>query len=296
MSFDPSVLCVVFLGGLARALIFFLVASGLTLVFGVLNVINFAHGSFYMLGAFFCYAITRQYADSSYVFWLALFFAPIITAFIGGVVEFFILRRVYKREHIVQLLTTFALILVFQDIVKMSWGGYAEQGTPKPEFLAGHVSILGYGFPAYYIFVILLAIAIGLSLWAILHKTKLGWITRAAASDVEMASTLGINVPILFTFVFMLGAWLAGIGGSIYAPMGHVCLGIDLDMVIMCFIIIIVGGVGSIWGCAIAALIVGLVDAFGALVLPQFTLIFIYVIMAIVLITRPEGLLTKVNR
>jgi branched-subunit amino acid ABC-type transport system permease component len=215
--------------------------------------------------------------------------SPVILAIVGGIIEYLLLRRIYLQEHVLQLLLTFGLIYIIGDIVKIFWGTEVKS-VSRPKMLAGALEIPGGFLPLYNLFLILLAITVILVLWIILSKTKWGWLIRAAASDPETANALGVNVPMLFTLVFMLGSFLAGLAGAAAAPISAAALGMDVEVVILCFIVVIIGGAGSLLGAVVAAILIGLVDSFGILILPEFTLAFIYILMAVVMIIRPSGL------
>lgn len=278
------------ISAITQAAVLAIIASGLTLVFGSVKIINFAHGSLYMLGAYLCYTFVTLFAAAGGgSFWLALILTPIALALVGGIIEVLLLRRIYLEEHALQLLLTFGLVYVFSDLVKIFWGTDVKS-VSRPEFLAGVIQVSGAYLPVYNLFLILLAVVVFLALWIVLYKTKVGWLIRASSADPETANALGVNVPLLFTLVFMLGAFLAGLGGAAAAPISAAALGMDVEIVILCFIVVIIGGPGSLLGTIFAAILIGLVDSFGILILPEFTLAFTYVLMAVVMIIRPSGL------
>jgi branched-subunit amino acid ABC-type transport system permease component len=286
-----SLILAQFLSGLTRAMVLFLVASGLSLIFGVMSVLNFAHGSYYMFGAFICYEMMKL-MGGSLGFWTSLIIASLILAGIGVVIEVVLMRRTYSMGHIPQLLLTYALVLIAGDIVRMGWGGRFYSIT-RPGWLSGSMKVLGVEFPAYNVFVILLGFAVFVGLWQLIYKTKLGMIIRAAVFDRDLVSALGIPIPKLFTIVFALGISLAGVAGGAYAPLSTISVGMDISLLIESFAVIIVGGVGRLSGTLLGALIVGEVYSFGILVFPELALGFIFLIMVIVLIIRPFGLLGK---
>jgi branched-subunit amino acid ABC-type transport system permease component len=286
---DASVLLNQFLSGLTRAGLLFMLASGLTLIFGVARVINFAHGSLYMVAVYLTYSFLRLFGPGEVGFWLALVAVALSLALIGGVIETVLIRRVYLREHLQQLLLTFALIYIIGDVVKFVWG-ITPKSVSRPPFLQASIVVPGGSFPVYNLFVIGLAAAVGIGLWLMLARTKLGWLIRAVAQDMEITDALGVNVPRVLTLVFALGALLVGLGGAAAAPLTAAALGMDVEIVILCFIVVIIGGAGSLLGAAVAALLVGLLEAFGILVLPQFAVVLIYALMALVMIVRPWGL------
>jgi branched-subunit amino acid ABC-type transport system permease component len=293
MSFD--VLFNQFMSGIARAALLFLVASGLSLTFGVLRVLNFAHGSLYMLGAFLTYSIWKFLLMPSLGFYIATLLASLIMAGIGLLIEFFLLRRIYSRGWPEQLLATYALILLITDIVKWGWGG-EFLSIPRPEPFTGAVSLFGFPFPSYNFFIILLGLALVIFLWWLVYKTRLGDIIRAAAIDREMVSALGIPIPWLFTWIFVLGAFIAGMSGAVAAPFGAIRLGMDVEIIIECFAVVVIGGMGSLPGTLLGALIIGEVYSFGIMFKPELALAFIFIVMAIVLIIRPWGIFGRPER
>jgi branched-subunit amino acid ABC-type transport system permease component len=278
------------LSAITQAAVLSVIASGLTLVFGSIKVINFAHGSLYMLGAYLCYTLVSLFAATGGTsFWLALILVPIALALVGGIIEVLLLRRIYLEEHALQLLLTFGLVYVLGDVVKIFWGTDVKS-VSRPDFLAGVIQFSGAYLPLYNLLLILLAVVVFLGLWIVLYKTKVGWLIRASSADPETANALGVNVPLLFTLVFMLGAFLDGLGGAAAAPISAAALGMDVEIIILCFIVVIIGGPGSLLGAIVAALLIGVVDSFGILILPEFTMAFTYVLMAVVMILRPSGL------
>ena len=293
MSFD--VLFNQFMSGIARAALLFLVASGLSLTFGVLRVLNFAHGSLYMLGAFLTYSIWKILLMPSLGFYIATILASLIMAGIGLLIEFFLLRRIYSRGWPEQLLATYALILLITDIVKWGWGG-EFLSIPRPEPFTGAVSLFGFPFPSYNFFIILLGLALVVFLWWLVYNTHLGDIIRAAASDREMVSALGIPIPWLFTWIFVLGALIAGMSGAVAAPFGAIRLGMDVEIIIECFAVVVIGGMGSLPGTLLGSFIIGEVYSFGIMYKPELALAFIFIVMAIVLIIRPWGIFGRPER
>lgn len=289
---NPFALLLQSVVGLSSAMVLFLAAAGLSIIFGVVGLINLAHGSFYMLGAFLCYSLTLWFANTLGRFWLALLLGPLVVALVGGLIEFFILRRVYRLEHIYQLLVTFGLIMIIGESVRIIWGK-AERAVATPDILAGSLSLAGGYFPLYRLFLIAVGPLIAVGLWFLINKTRLGHTIRAAALDPEMANALGLDVPLLFTGVFIFGSWLAGLGGVLAAPLAAIWSGMDTIVCIECFLIVVIGGAGSIGGALVAAILVGLTDAFGIVFLPRFAMLFIYALMIVVLLFRPWGLLGK---
>jgi branched-subunit amino acid ABC-type transport system permease component len=289
---DGSVIVAQALSGLTTAMFLFLTAVGLSLIFGVLRVLNFAHGSFYMLGAYGAYQFTQWLGGSADGFWLAVLASALTIALVGGVVERLLLRHLYDREQLFQLLFTYALVLIVADLVKAIWG-VQQVPVSRPPGLDGSLSALGTIIPAYNLFIVLLGPCIALALWFGLQKTRVGRVIRAAALDREMVGMLGVNVSWLYTGVFVLGIFLAGLGGALVTPVSAVVLGMDADMVIAAFIAVVIGGLGSFWGTMVGALIYGQVLSFGILFLPRFSLFAVFLLMAVVLIFRPHGLLGR---
>jgi branched-chain amino acid transport system permease protein len=277
-----------FLNGLSTAMLLFLLASGLTLIFGVLRVINFAHGSLYMLGAYFTYGI----ATLSGNYWLSLVLAPLCVAAAATIIELFFLRRLYAREHEFQLLLLFGFVLVLDDVVKACWGT-ALKLVPKPAALDGSVQILGRTFPEYTVLIILMGPLVALGLWYALARTKIGKQIVAASLDRDAANALGMNVPFLYTTVFVFGAWLGGIGGAVAAPLRAASPGMGMEIVIMSFAVVIIGGLGSIWGAFLGSILIGEVLAFGTLVVPKFVVVLPFAFMILVFLVRPQGLFGK---
>lgn len=289
MSFGD--ITIVLFSTLTSASLLFLVAAGLTLIFGAMQVINVAHGSFYMLGAFTVASLaTIGTLDSSLMFWVALIVAPILVAILGAVTEIVVLRRLYGREHLLQLLATFGLLYLFQGIAVMVWGGQYYSITIPPS-LVGRFTGFGNSFPIYNFFIIGIAVAVGLFLWWLLQRTQLGWRIKASVEDPEMLAASGTNVGLLFTGIFSLGAFLAAIGGVIVGPIQSITTGLDTQVLVEAFIVVVIGGLGSIPGAVIGALIIGLFEAIGVRFAPGFASAFIYLAMILVLIIRPSGLL-----
>jgi branched-subunit amino acid ABC-type transport system permease component len=281
------------IAALTRAMLLFIISSGLTFILGVLGVVNMAHGSFYMLGAYLASTIIGYFAMkmSGNAFWLAMIFVPIIVGLVGGLVEYFGLRRVYHRgEVLIQLILTYAVVLIIADAVQLIWGPEFRYVT-RPDFLAGMVSFAGIVIPNYNLFLIGMGLLIAAILWLLFYHTKFGKTVRAVSTEREIASTLGINVPYLFTLVVVLGCGLAGLGGVLAASFSAISPTMDAYMVIQSFVVVIIGGLGSFGGAIIGALIVGLVDAFGILIFPRIALVSIFIVMATILVLRPWGLL-----
>ncbi|HXX32967.1 MAG TPA: branched-chain amino acid ABC transporter permease [Thermodesulfobacteriota bacterium] len=289
---DFSAFFMQFLSGLSQGMLMVIIASGLSLVFGTMNILNFAHGSFYMLGAYFCFAVVTLLPRISGNFWIGLLLGPLAVAGIGGLIERFVLRRIYSRHLLDQLLLTYAFVLIFDDVVKMIWG-IDFQSVRMPVVLSGKLDILNRSLPYYDLFLILMGPLILLGLYLLLQKTKIGRMMRATASDAEMMLVLGGNVRVLFNRVFILGVWLGGMGGALISPQAAISPGMAVSIIVESFIVVVIGGLGSFWGTLLGAFIFGQFNAFGILFLPRMAIIFPFVLMALVLIIRPWGLLGK---
>src|SRR6195952_3311851 len=297
-----SNLAVQLVNGLADACALFLVASGLSLIFGVTRIVNFAHGSFYMLGIYIAYALADKLGGGMW-FWPSLLAAAIAVGIIGALVEMILLRRVYRAPELFQLLATFALLLVIKDAALWMWGPEDLLG-PRPPGLAHAIPIFGRQFPTYDLFLIVVGpVVLGL-LWLLLTRTRWGTLVRAATQDREVVGALGVNQAWLFTAVFALGTLLAGLGGALQLPREPANLGLDLQTIGDAFVVVVVGGMGSIPGAYVAALLIaeikaicigiGTVDAFGvAFSFSKLTLVVEFLVMAIVLVVRPWGLLGR---
>ncbi len=279
--------------GLSRAMILFIVTSGLSFILGVLRVPNVAHGSLYMIGAFCAFTISHAAGGGTLGFWLGIVLAPVVVALIGLLVERALFCHLYEREHLMLLLFTFALMLILGDLTKLLWGADYRSIVP-PDFLKGAVPVLGASFPRYNLFLLLLGPLVAVGLWLFTSKTKIGKIARAAAVDREMVDAIGINVSWVFAFAFVLGCFLAGLGGALVAPTVSITLGMDHDIVIESFLIVTIGGLGNIWGAMIGSLLFGITLSLGVLLWPQFAIVFPYAVVVMVLLWKPKGLLKSV--
>jgi len=270
-------------------MLLFLVAAGLTLIFGVLKVVNFAHGSFYMLGAYF--ALTIYQLTGSYT--LTIFGAGAATALVGLIFERLLISRVYGQNVLMQLLVCYGFVLIFDEAVKILWGAdFKSMGMP-PAFQVPPLFIAGGIVPPFYLFVVGSAFLIGLALWLGIDKTRLGKTIRAAAENPNMVAALGINTGFLYGLVFALGGLLAGFAGALAAPVRSLTPGMGFSILIESFIVTVIGGMGSIGGAFVAALSIGLIRSFGSLGFPLFTDGLMYLFMVVILIVRPTGLFGK---
>ncbi len=272
--------------GLSLAMYLWLLAAGLTIVFGVLGVLNFAHGSLFMLGAYFAFTFYGLWGVN---FWLAIALSLLAVGIVGYLMERFFLRHIYHLDHAYQLLLTFGFILIFDDAVKMVWGGVAKIPA-MPSFFERTLSVFRRPFPIYNLFIIVAGLLVAVILWLLFEKTWWGKTVRASASDREMASAIGVNITTLFTGVFVFGAMLGALGGALGTPVRVVAPGIGSAMIIQAFIITVIGGLGNLKGAFVGALIVGILSSYAILLFPFYELFLIFLIMAVVLLVKPQGL------
>jgi branched-chain amino acid transport system permease protein len=287
-----SLLLVQLLSGFANAMFLFLIASGLSLIFGVTRIVNFAHGSFYMLAAYLTYSLAAALPGGPAAFYLAALLAALAVAAIGGLVEVLLLRRVYRAPELYQLLLTFALVLITADVVRWVWGADNKTGPSAPG-LAGSVPVAGQLFPSYDLAIIVFGPLVALGLWLLFHRTRWGVLIRAATQDREMVAALGVDQSRLFTSVFVLGSFLAGLGGALQVPRLALTTVMDTSVIVEAFVVVVIGGMGSVWGALLASLLIGVLNAFGVLLLPKIAIVLIFVVMAVVLVVRPWGLLGR---
>ena len=289
---DPSLVFAQSLSGLTAAMFLFLIASGLSLIFGVLRVLNFAHGTFYMLGAYSTFQIVQWLGTGPGTFWIAALGAAFAVALLGAVVERFLFRHLYGKEELYQLLFTYALVLVLSDVAKIFWGTQ-QKSVSRPAGLSGSFSLFGTTIPYYNLFILLLGPAIALAFWFVLQRTRAGRFIRAAALDRETLGALGVNVNALYTGVFVLASFLGGLGGALVTPVRTIVPGMDTEIIVEAFVVVVIGGLGSFWGTFLGSLIYGQVLSFGILFFPRFSIFSVFALMAAVLIIRPWGLLGK---
>jgi branched-chain amino acid transport system permease protein len=278
-----------FMGGLTTAMFLFLIASGLSLVFGVMRVINFAHGSFYMLGAYLAWQGVKWFEPWIGSFWLATLFAASGVAVLGAFVERLFFRSLYGREELYQLLFTYALVLILGDAAKFLWG-VNQLTVSTPPVLSGSVEIFGTTQPLYNLFVIAVGPAIAFFGWLVLNRTWVGRMVRAAQMDREMLDALGANVGTIYTGMFVFSAFLAGLSGALITPIESIVPGMDVLIIVQAFIVVVIGGMGSFWGTFWGSVIYGQVLSFGILIFPSFSLFSVFALMAVILIVRPWGL------
>jgi branched-chain amino acid transport system permease protein len=281
------------LNGLASASSLFLVASGLSIIFGVTRIVNFAHGSLYMLGAYLAWTLVSQFGPAEALgFWGGVLAAAALTGIVGVVIEVLILRRIYQAPELFQLLATFGVVLMLQDVALGIWGAEDKLGPRAPGFKS-FVIIFGNRFPTYELFLIAVGPIVLLILWLLFQKTRWGTLVRAATQDREMVGALGVNQRLLFTSVFAFGSMLAGLGGALQLPREAVTLHMDLSMISEAFVVVVVGGLGSVTGAYLAAVLIGILHAFGILIFPKITLVLVFLVMAVVLVVKPYGLMGK---
>jgi branched-chain amino acid transport system permease protein len=273
---------------LSQAALLFFLGVGLTLIFGIMRIVNFAHGALYMLGAFIGYSL----AHATGTYWVALALAPVLVGVIGTAFELVILRRLYRRDAHAFLMVTFGLALVVTEAVRLIWGPDALQ-VPPPKLLSGVVFLLGEPFPVYRLFLAASGVVVALAIWQLLERTRLGLVIRATSQNAEMVHALGIDVNLVRSGVFGIGCGLAALGGVLAAPLVTASHGMAATVIIDAFVIVIIGGMGSFIGSLIGALLIAFVQVFGNYYLPDFALAFMYLMMLLVLVVRPGGLLGK---
>jgi branched-chain amino acid transport system permease protein len=283
------------LNGVQYGLLLFLVSSGLTLVFGIMGVINVAHGSFYMIGAYLAWWLTAALGS----FWLALPAAIGLTVAIGLALEALLIKRLYRRDHLYQVLLTYGLILVFEETRSILWGDDVR-GVPIPAILSASIPLTEtLSYPVYRLWISAVCLVVaGLMVWVI-QKTRLGMMIRAGSANREMVQSLGLNIELIYRAVFAAGITLAGLAGMIASPVSAVFPGMGNQVLIVCFVVIVIGGMGSVKGAMVASLLIGLVDTFGKVLhleigglklLPELSSMTVYLLMAVVLLWRPEGI------
>lgn len=262
-----------------------MMSAGLSLIFGLMNVVNLAHGSFFMIGSFTAFTLAQW--SGSFWFALAVGWVPAVAAAV--IMERVFIRPLYSRNHLDQVLLTFGFIFVFGDICKYFWGPEIRNIAP-PELLEGAITVAGIVLPKYRLFLVLFGATIAVLLWLFLERSRIGAMVRAGVDDAATASGIGINVPFLFGCIFALGAALAAMGGIVAGPILGTYLGMDIEILIPAFIVTVVGGMGSLRGALVAGLLVGAIDTFGKAYFPDYALFLIYLLMVVVLLTRPQGL------
>ena len=292
---DFSTFLIQLLNGVQYGLLLFLVSSGLTLVFGIMGIINIAHGSFYMIGAYLAGSLTGLIGN----FWLAIPAGIVVTVLIGMLLEWLVIRWLYNRDHLYQVLLTYGLILVFEELRSVVWGDDVR-GVNIPQILSASIQLTeNQSYPVYRLAISAVCLAVAVLMYWVIQRTRLGMMIRAGASNREMVQSLGINIQIVYRVVFAAGVTLAALAGMIAAPVSAVFPGMGNHVLIICFVVVVIGGMGSVKGALIASLLIGLVDTFGKVVslevggvklLPELSSMTVYVLMAAILLWRPEGL------
>ncbi len=295
---DPTIFLIQLLNGVQYGLLLFLVASGLTLIFGIMGVINLAHGSFYMVGAYLAWSLTQTFGN----FWIALAAGIVLSVVLGMLLEWLFIRHLYRRDHLQQVLLTYGLILIFSELRSMIWGDDVH-GVAVPAMLAGSIALTDtLAYPVYRFWLSAICVLLAGLMYYLIQHTRLGMMIRAGASNREMTQSLGIDIGLLYRLVFALGVALAAFAGMIAAPVSSVFPGMGNQVLILCFVVVVIGGIGSVKGALAAALLIGLIDTFGKVVefeiagfqvLPELAGMSVFVMMAIVLLWRPEGLFTR---
>ena len=295
---DFNLFLIQLLNGVQYGLLLFLVSSGLTLVFGIMGIINVAHGSFYMIGAYLAWSLAGQVGS----FWLALPLAIALSVLIGLLLEWLVVRWLYKRDHLYQVLCTYGLILVFEELRSVLWGDDVRS-LPVPDILNYSIPLNAtLSYPVYRLGISVVCLAVALGLYLVIQKTRLGMTIRAGASNRDMVQSLGINIQLVYRVVFAAGIALAAFAGMIAAPVSAVAPGMGNHVLIICVVVVVIGGLGSVKGALIASLLIGLVDTFGKVLhlevaglklLPELSSMTVYVLMAVILLWRPEGLFGK---
>jgi branched-chain amino acid transport system permease protein len=274
------------LNSVQYGLLLFMLAAGLTLIFGIMGVVNLAHGSFYMLGAYLAWWLSNLTGS----FTVAIVLGVLLSVLFGLLLERILFRHFYRRSHLDQVLLTFGLIYIFEESRSILWGDDVH-GVPIPDALSASIPLTdNLSYPVYRLFMSGLCIALAIGLYLLISKTKLGMKIRAGAFNRDMAESLGVNVKLIQMIVFALGVALAAIAGMIASPIASVYPNMGSSVLIMCFVVVVIGGIGSVRGALIAALLVGLVDTFGKVLFPQVASMLVYVLMALVLLFKPEGL------
>jgi branched-subunit amino acid ABC-type transport system permease component len=290
MYLDPGILFAQLLGGLSRAMILFLLSSGLSLTFGVMNILNFAHATLWLLGGYISFSIFtflgETLGENGFVLVLAIILGTMVMVGVGFLIERFLIRRMYTRELPEQLLLTFALILIIGDLIKLVWG-VEDRAVYLP---IEPLEMLDTFVNPYYFIIIATGCAVAAGLWWFLQKTRYGKIVRAAVYSRDMVGALGIRIPVIYACVFALGVGIAAFAAGVFLPLMPMALGVDIDLIVQCFAVVVIGGFGSILGTFAASLIVGIVYSFSILIWPDGALAVVFLIVVAVLIWRPWGL------
>lgn len=283
---DLANILIQLLNSVQYGLLLFMLAAGLTLIFGIMGVVNLAHGSFYMLGAYMAYSLSGLFGSLT----LAILGGAVLAVLFGLALEWLLFRHFYHRDHLDQVLLTFGLIYIFEEMRSILWGDDVH-GVPIPELLSASIPLTeNLSYPVYRLFMSGVCVALAIGLYLLISKTRLGMKIRAGAFNRDMTEALGINIKLIHAIVFALGVGLATVAGMIAAPISSVYPNMGSQVLIMCFVVVVIGGIGSVRGALISALLVGLVDTFGKVLLPQVAGMLVYMLMAAVLLWKPEGL------
>ncbi|MFL6624636.1 MAG: branched-chain amino acid ABC transporter permease [Sulfurifustaceae bacterium] len=277
------------LNSVQYGLLLFLVASGLTLIFGIMGIINLAHGSFYMIGAYMAFSLSALTGN--------LFFAIVLgvalSVLFGIALEWALFRRLYRRDHLEQVLLTFGLILIFEETRSLLVGDDVH-GVAVPDILGASIPLTeNLSYPVYRLFISGVCLVIAGAMYLFIHRTRLGMMIRAGNTNREMAQALGVNIDLVYRLVFALGVALAALGGMLAAPVSSVFPGMGNQVLIISFVVVVIGGIGSVWGALVAALLIGFADTFGKVLFPEYAGIAVYLLMAAILLWRPEGLFRR---
>jgi branched-chain amino acid transport system permease protein len=295
---DIATFLIQLLNAVQYGLLLFLVASGLTLIFGIMGIVNLAHGSFYMIGAYLAWSLSGSLGN----FWAAIALGIVLSVLLGMLLEWLLMRHLYRRDHLYQVLLTYGLILIFEELRSIIWGDDVH-GVPVPDVLSASVPLTDtLEYPVYRLWMSGVCVVLAVLMYWLIQHTRLGMMIRAGASNRDMTQSLGINIQLLYRLVFALGVALAAFAGMIAAPVSSVFPGMGGQVLIICFVVVVIGGIGSVKGALVAALLIGLVDTFGKVleieiggfrVLPELAGMSVYLLMAMVLLWRPEGLFGK---
>ena len=295
---DFATFCIQLLNAVQYGLLLFLVASGLTLIFGIMGIINLAHGSFYMIGAYLAWSLSGSLGN----FWAAIALGIVLSVLLGMLLEWLLIRHLYRRDHLYQVLLTYGLILIFEELRSIIWGDDVH-GVPVPDVLSASVPLTDtLEYPVYRLWMSGVCAVLAVLMYWLIQHTRLGMMIRAGASNRDMTQSLGINIQLLYRLVFALGVALAALAGMVAAPVSSVYPGMGGQVLIICFVVVVIGGIGSVKGALVAALLIGLADTFGKVleieiggfrVLPELAGMSVYLLMAVVLLWRPEGLFGK---
>jgi len=287
---DPAFFFIQFLNGLQYGLLLFLVACGLTLIFGIMGIINLAHGSFYMIGAYIAWSLASKTGNLLFAILLGI---P-LTVLLGMLLERLLFRHLYARDHLYQVLMTYGLILVFEELRSIVWGDDVH-GVAVPAMLSGSIPLTeNLSYPVYRLAISGVCLVLAGGLYWLIQKTRLGMMIRAGSTNREMVQALGININLLYTLIFALGLALAAFAGMIAAPVSSVYPNMGAQVLIICFVVVVIGGIGSVWGALLASILIGLTDTFGKVLLPEYAGVSTYLLMALVLLWRPEGLFKRI--